>query len=611
VKTFLEIDLHFARFMTELSGRDLPELFLAAALVSRSTREGHICLDLSSIEGRVLTDGGADPNPITCPRLSHWRGILEAAPVVGKPGDYRPLILDGQSRLYLYRYWDYEKKLADFIRNRTFDGITKQGSLDEIDAPLLKDGLDRLFPFLTDEGNDWQRIAATTSLLNRFSVISGSPGTGKTTTVAKIMSLFIEQGKGNIPRIALAAPTGKASARLEEAIKKTKEILNCPASIKTAIPETATTIHRLLGATNSPYFLHNSENPLPVDMVIVDEASMVDLPLMSKLVQAIPPTAKLLLLGDKDQLASVEAGAVLGDICGRDPLNTFSREFAEELNKYTDNSLQLKYQCSDTKGICDSIVQLQKNYRFGQKSGIGHLSNAVNRGDSVHAIDLLKSCIYSDIQWSELPSRDLLVPVLGKKFVTGFNDYLQAIDSEGSPEYIFDLFDRFRILCALRQGPFGVSALNLLVEQVLRRENMIKRDTDWYRGRPIMITRNDYNLKLFNGDIGIVLPDRNGELYVFFRDAGGKWRKLTPLRLPEHETAYAITVHKSQGSEFERILLLLPDRDSPVLTRELIYTGITRAKKEVTIWGREDVFHTSLPRKTIRTSGLRDALWGY
>jgi len=610
VKIFSELDLHFARFMTELSGHDSPEVFLAAALVSRSTREGHICLDLSSIEGRPLTDG--ELYPIICPGLSHWCRILEAAPVVGKPGDYRPLILDGRSRLYLYRYWEYEKKLADFIRDRTADGVRGEIFLDEIDAQLLRDGLDRLFPPLLDEGTDWQRIASVTSLLNRFSVISGSPGTGKTTTVAKIMALLTEQGKGKVLRIALAAPTGKASARLEEAIKKTREVLNCPASIRAAIPEKATTIHRLLGATDSPYFLHNSENPLHVDMVIVDEASMVDLPLMSKLVQAIPPSARLLLLGDKDQLASVEAGAVLGDICGRGRglLNTFSREFSEKLKKYAGNDIQVASHGGDTPGICDSLCQLQKNYRFGQESGIGHLGAAVNRGDSVHAIDLLKSGIYRDIQWSELPPRDLLVPALDEKLINGFKDYLQAIDSEGNSECIFDLFDRFRILCALRQGPFGVSALNLLIEQILRRENLIKPDARWYRGRPIMITRNDYNLRLFNGDIGIILPDQNGELYAFFRDASGTWRKFVPSRLPEHETVYAMTVHKSQGSEFERILLLLPDRDSPVLTRELIYTGITRAKEEVTIWGREDVFHTAISRRIVRTSGLHDALWG-
>ncbi|MDI6776948.1 MAG: exodeoxyribonuclease V subunit alpha [Syntrophales bacterium] len=615
MRTFSELDLHFARFMTELAGRDSPEVSLAAALASRSTREGHICLDLSSIEGRPLTGGDFETDPIICPRLSHWRRILEASPVVGKPGDYKPLILDERSRLYLYRYWDYEEKLADFISDRTGDGAGEPERFsDKIDTSLLlKDGLDRLFPPLLDEGTDWQRVAAITSLLKRFSVISGSPGTGKTTTVAKIMALLLEQSKGKALRIALAAPTGKAAARLEEAIKKTREMLSCPDAIRAAIPEKATTIHRLLGTIpDSPYFLYNSENPLPVDVVIVDEASMVDLSLMSKLVQAIPRPARLILLGDKDQLASVEAGAVLGDICGMGPLHTFSREFSKELKKYTGlNGIQVASHVGETPGICDSLVQLQKNYRFGEESGIGHLASAVNGGDGDRALALLKSGVYKDIQWSELPRPDLLVPALAGKLINNFTDYLKAIDSEGNFEVIFDLFDEFRILCALRQGPFGASALNLLIEQTLRRENLIKPDTRWYRGRPIMITRNDYNLRLFNGDTGIILPDRNNELYAFFRDAGGAWRKFFPSRLPEHETVYAMTIHKSQGSEFDRVLLILSDRDSPVLTRELVYTGITRARKEVTIWGREDVFHTAVSRRIIRTSGLHDALWGF
>lgn len=617
MKTFSELDLHFARLMRELAGSDSAEVFLAAALVSRSTREGDICLDLSSIEGRPLTAGELKGYPLICPSLSQWRRLLEASPVVGKPGDYRPLILDGRSRLYLYRYWDYEKKLADFIRERTGSRNGEpQMFADEagagISPALLKDGLDRLFPPLpAGETADWQRVAAFMSLWNGFSVISGSPGTGKTTTVAKIMALLLEQSKGKMLRIALAAPTGKAAARLEEAIKKTREMLRCPESVRAAIPEKATTIHRLLRTIpDSPYFFHNSGNPLPVDVVIVDEASMVDLPLMSKLVQAIPGPARLIMLGDKDQLASVEAGAVLGDICGTGSLDAFSRKFSGELKKYTGNGIQVVSHAGESPGICDSLVQLQKNYRFGEESGIGHLAFAVNGGNGDRALALLKSGAYQDIRWSELPLPDLLAPALSENLINNFKDYLQAIDLKTNIEEIFDLFDGFRILCALRQGPFGAAALNLLVEQILRRENLIRPDTHWYRGRPVMITRNDYNLRLFNGDIGIILPGGDNELYAFFRDAGGAWRKLSPSRLPEHETVYAMTVHKSQGSEFDRIILVLSDRESPVLTRELIYTGITRARREVTIWGREDVFRAAVSRRIVRNSGLHDALWG-
>ncbi|MDO8785597.1 MAG: exodeoxyribonuclease V subunit alpha, partial [Syntrophales bacterium] len=517
-------DLHFARLMTELAGRNSPELFLTAALVSRNTREGHICLDLSSFEGRPLTAGELEGYPPMCPPLSQWLRLLEASGVVGKPGDYRPLILDGGSRLYLYRYWDYEKKLADFIRERTGNGNGEpQIFSDEagIDPAILKDGLDRLFPSPPiGETTDWQRLAAVISLYNRFSVISGSPGTGKTTTVAKIMVLLLEQSKGKALRISLAAPTGKAAARLEEAIKKTRETLHCSESVRAAIPETATTIHRLLGTVpDSPYFFYNSGNPLPVDVVIVDEASMVDLPLMSKLVQAIPRTARLILLGDKDQLASVEAGAVLGDICGAGSLDIFSRVFSEKLRKYTRNGIQVVSHAGEAPVICDSLVQLKKNYRFGEESGIGYLASAVNGGDGDGALALLKSGVYSDIQWSELPWPDTLASALSEKLINNFKNYLQAIDFKANTEEIFNLFDGFRILSALRQGPFGAAALNILVEQSLRRENLIRPDTSWYRGRPVMVTRNDYNLRLFNGDTGIILPDGDNELCAFFRDA--------------------------------------------------------------------------------------------
>lgn len=596
------LDIHFARFAARLAGSNTPELSLAAALVSSQTRQGHICLDLSSVGGRELLEGENGGDPVVCPELKDWCRRLRESTVVGNPGEYKPLILDDRSRLYLFRYWDYQEKLADSIRRRVSEHVAN------IDIAVLREELERLFPADQAGGIDWKRVAAFTALMRRFCVISGGPGTGKTTTVAAILALLLEQASPERLRIALAAPTGKAAARLQETIKGTKDMLACPEGIKEAIPEEASTIHRLLGSIpDSPYFRHNARNVLPVDVVVVDEASMVDLALMSKLIQALPSQARLILLGDKDQLASVEAGAVLGDICDTGTEHGFSGGFCNDLRNVTGYEIDIRQNGHDESGIQDCIVQLQKSYRFGGESGIGVVSQAVNAGDADCAVELVKGGTYGDIAWKELPQLHTLRRVIKTPVIRGYGDYLRAIDS---PE-IFQIFERFRILCALREGPYGVVAMNLLVEQILEEEKLIEPDRRWYPGRPVLITSNDYNLRLFNGDMGIVLPDpgANGDLRVFFPGTGGALRKLHPLRLPEHETVYAMTVHKSQGSEFDRVVLLLPDRESPVLTRELIYTGITRARESVEIWGSESVFRTAISRCIERTSGLRDALW--
>jgi exodeoxyribonuclease V alpha subunit len=534
--------------------------------------------------------------------LKAWHKVLESQSVVGSPGDYRPLILDDRSRLYLYRYWEYEKRLADDLKRRA------AGEINEIYIPLLKDGLSRLFAAAKNGETDWQKVAAHVSVTKRFCVISGGPGTGKSTLIAKILALNLEQAGDRKTRIALAAPTGKAAARLQEAIQNGREMLPVKDHVKEAIAIGASTIHRLLGTiAGSPYFRHNAENPLPVDLVVIDEASMVDLALLSKLVQAVPADARLILLGDRDQLASVEAGAVLGDICDRGHVQGFSGEFFKKCEEITGDRIDIIPESGSEPEIRDCVVQLEKSYRFGKDSGIGALSRAVNRGDGDIAMSLLRSDEHDDIKWKALPSPDVLASILKATVIKGYKPYLKA----ENPLKIFHLFEQFRILCALRKGPFGVSALNSLVEQVLKKEKLINPDRPWYRGRPVLITRNDYNLELFNGDIGIILPDpaSNNDLRAFFMPADRALRKFLPARLPEHETVYAMTVHKSQGSEFDRVLLLLPDRDAPVLTRELIYTGITRARQGVEVWGTDSVFLKGVGRRTLRASGLRDALW--
>lgn len=599
---FSELDLHFARLMARLSNEKAPELFFAAALVSRATGEGHICMDLSVLGGKTLSIDGPANGAFVCPELKTWHKLLGSQSIVGSPGDYRPLILDDRSRLYLYRYWEYEKRLADDLTRRA------AGEIDKIYMPLLKDGLSRLFAAAKKGETDWQKVAAYVSLTKRFCVISGGPGTGKSTLIAKILALNLEQAGDLKIRIALAAPTGKAAARLQEAIQNGRETLPVEDHVKEAMAIGASTIHRLLGTVaGSPYFRHNAENPLPVDLVVIDEASMVDLALLSKLVQAVPADARLILLGDRDQLASVEAGAVLGDICNTGHANGFSGEFCRKFEEITGDRMDTISESGSEQDIRDCVVQLEKSYRFGKESGIGALSRAVNRGHGDIAMSLFKNGGHDDIKWKALPPPDALERALRETVIGCYKPYLKAED----PLELFHLFERFRILCALRKGPFGVSALNSLVEQALKKEKLIDPDRPWYRGRPVLITRNDYNLELFNGDIGIILPDpaSNHELRAFFMSSSRALRKFLPARLPEHETVYAMTVHKSQGSEFDRVLLLLPDRDTPVLTRELIYTGITRARQGVEVWGRDAVFLKGVGRRTLRASGLRDVLW--
>ncbi|MBW2589313.1 MAG: exodeoxyribonuclease V subunit alpha, partial [Deltaproteobacteria bacterium] len=388
------------------------------------------------------------------------------------------------------------------------------------------------------------------------------------------------------------------------------------------------TIHRMLKTIpGSPYFRYNSENLLPADVVIVDEASMVDLALMSKLISSIPMTAGLILMGDRDQLASVEAGSVLGDICDTSGMQMFSKEYCKTIEEIVGEKVGEKpKEKIDTsikayekgRGLYDCIVVLKKSLRFTGKSEIWELSQAVNKGDWKEILSILNKNIGlknnegRGIKWEEFKASKDSFSIIAEKIIDGYSDYLVTQD----PYIALEEFNKFKLLCALKVGPYGAYSLNRLAEEVLKKKKLIRTDMSdeypWYKGRPVLITKNDYNLGLFNGDMGITMPDPKeggSKLYVFFPEASGGVRRYSPYRIQEHETAYAMTVHKSQGSEFDHVCLVFPDKDYPVLTRELVYTGITRARKSVLIWGSEHVLKASVSRRIKRASGLRDALW--
>jgi exodeoxyribonuclease V alpha subunit len=600
-----DLDRHFADFILKVGTTSNTELWLAAALVSHYTQEGHVCLDLTSIAGRsVETEDGSS---VQCPELQAWIGSLKQSSVVGAPGDFCPLVLDQANRLYLYRYWEYEKELAESLKRRATRGFVS------VDRELLRSSLLRLFPRCQAGEIDWQQVAALAAVFRGFCVVAGGPGTGKTSTVVRILALLIEQQGGRKLSIALAAPTGKAAARLKDTVKKWKLDLACPPPVLALIPEEAFTLHRLLGTLpGSVHFRHSRDNPLPYDVIVVDEASMIDLPLMSKLVQAIPDQSRLILLGDKDQLASVEPGAVFGDICSASHLNGFSDAFLQLLEQFVDVHHQPYSGEKSNHVLRDSVIVLKKSYRFDETSAIGRLSQSIHSGDGVTTCELLRSENHNELSWKEIVSPAELRRGLESWVLEAYTKYLKA----GSPEEAFSLFETCRVLCSLRKGPSGVKTVNQLVEATLARAGLIQPRGRWYRGQPIMISRNDYTLKLFNGDVGLILDNLGDQkeggsrLRGFFPAENGTFRSIIPAKLPEHETVYAMTVHKAQGSEFDNVLMLLPDRWSELLTRELIYTGITRARRQLEIWGRFEVLEQSVSKRIERNSGLREALAG-
>ncbi|KFG94062.1 exodeoxyribonuclease V subunit alpha [Burkholderia paludis] len=707
----------------------------AAFATSRATAGGHVCVALGALAQRYEAP------------LDDVRAALAASGVVAfgtlARGDERPLIVDRHDHLYLSRYFDYERRLADALVAQAGAAAPDGG----LSPDRLRDSLARYFGPATGEV-DWQRVAAIVALTGRVTIVSGGPGTGKTTTVVGVLACLLDAHPGL--RIALAAPTGKAAQRMQEALHARAGDL--PPELAAHLPDTSYTLHRLLGGGGAAGFRHHRDNPLPYDLIVVDEASMIDVALAAHLLDALAPGARLVLLGDKDQLAAVEAGAVFAELSARPAFTAAARtriaqalgideaafvaalpvpdetataavpaanpvaaatrapasppasavavaavrkraarpkadarqaslfddepqdddassaeagappaagpmpaETGEaagagvagvvgddsawigadelawldtvELPPFDAGDAALASVASAWPGdpaaasatqvpasapapLADCVVWLERNYRFGLDSPIGRLSLAIRRGDVQAALDALPADDAAAASFHD-DAGDTLASSTVERLARRFGAYLDALrDALAAPAPdplpLFDALNRFRILCATRNGSRGAEHVNALVAAHVRHAARVPLavGAHWFAGRPIMVTRNDYALGLFNGDIGIALPDAHGVLRVWFRRADGTARAVSPAALPPHETAFALTVHKSQGSEFDEASLVLPASFSRVLTRELVYTAVTRARSRVQVIGPRRVLAQAVATRTQRDSGL-------
>lgn len=668
-----ELDRAFATFIAHHADPANPLLVLAAALASHQLGRGHACLDLGATLADVRDALSLPPEPpvtanlgaAATPRspaallvgvdLATWQRALHHPRLVGDGNGNTPLVLCG-ARLYLRRYWQYEQTVREAIKQR----------LDQVippDEPALRQALQVLFPQVpAAQGTDWQKVACALAARHGFAVITGGPGTGKTTTVVKLLAVLQHLAMNASPtarrlRIRMAAPTGKAAARLNESIAGAVQRLPLDGlpdaeALRVAIPTEVTTVHRLLGSRpDTRHFRHDARNPLPVDVLVIDEASMVDLEMMASVVAALPAQARLVLLGDKDQLASVEAGAVLGDLCRRADRGHYTaatRAWVQQVaNETVDQAL------SDDRGLPldQTIVKLRFSHRFDATSGIGRLADAVNAG-SMSGLRTVRDVVPPDLAWLNLAADSQALARLaldgacgafagqGQGRIdhgepvgppVGYRLYLERLRARRPPadanaeawdawarEVLF-AYGQFQVLCAVRHGAHGVEGLNQRIADLLCAEGLTSAAQGWYEGRPVMVTRNDYALGLMNGDVGITLqvPQRRGAdpaatgaiLRVAFAagDGSNSIHWVLPSRLQAVETVYAMTVHKSQGSEFTHAALVLPETPSRVLTRELIYTGITRARHWFTMAtsdGGRGVLDLAVERRVKRTGGL-------
>ena len=603
------LDYQLADLMVELNDF-IPEVEDERKSLNRTLRQCTLEISKRTREGQIAFALCADQ-----------QSTLLQTTVVGKAGDFMPLIID-DDHLYLNRYWQYQQNLAEKIHAR----IAIKNTLDEKQQAWVNLRLADYFKpdagsTNSDSGEvNWQKRAAELALQNRFLIVSGGPGTGKTTTITRLLALLIEQHQlleSNVAletsannaspdiievnvlnnktksslNILLAAPTGKAAIRMLDSIREVSQSLqtelDLDESILAQMPTQASTLHKLLGyKPNSAQFKHNRDNPLHADVVLVDEASMIDIALMSKLIDAVPEHAKLILIGDKDQLASVETGSVFADICAG---------------------------LNNSDSLVTSLVTLRKNWRFDTDSDIGQCAIAANQGDSKTLLNVLNDPTRS--------ATELILPanMRDTELIKPWHNYFAVLNNpESSLPEIFAAFNQYRVLCALRRGLNGSQTMTNRIETALDKQSLISRRrgsnhqqsigySQHYHGRPIMITQNSYSRGLFNGDTGITLI-RDGEIKVYFPTADGEYQSFSPIRLPAHETTWAMTIHKSQGSEFDQVVLILPQEEMPLLTRQLVYTGITRAKERVSIVASEDVLTAGIKAEVVRATRIEQHL---
>ena len=618
-----EVDV--APALARLTGERDPEVTLAAALAVRAPRVGHVCVDLARVRHHVVTDASGrlapeDVDELPWPDPQAWAEAVAASPMVGDgarptdPGATRPLVWH-EGRLYLDRYWRYEQSLAEELRSRAGDpapGAEPDAVAAALGPPSGKGAVER------------QRLAVAAAAIHRLAVITGGPGTGKTTTVVRLLATLLELAGSpeHAPRIALAAPTGKAARRLTEAILAEAEALTAAPWAREVLRETtAVTVHRLLGVRpdHRSRFRHHRARPLPHDVVIVDEASMVSLPLMAKLVEAVRPDARLTLVGDRDQLASVEAGAVLGDVCGPGDgaaAPEHSAEVVARLDTATGQDVRGAAKPRPHPGIWDAVVRLSRFHRFGEGSDIGRAAHAIRAlgDDPTPAVSTLAEATArgdAAVRWHTPGVDDLAPRALIAEIVAGYEQVVRHAE-RGEAAAALDALGAVRVLCAHREGPGSAAWWNQRVATELA-ERGRATGSPWFAGRPVLVTENDYDLELFNGDVGVVVASASaepGRVDVAFPGSDGAPRRLAPSRLPAHETTFATTVHKAQGSQYGHAVVVLPERDSPVCTRELVYTALTRARTRVSLLTDADVLTRALARRIQRPSGLHRALWG-
>ncbi len=641
------IDSALAGFVAECDPDAAPVLLVAVAVLAHMEGRGHTCLNLAPLVGDpngLLAWPGEAQQAVnslwaTLPHgLADWLAALRASPVVrlvGRDADTGQMLVlqddAAQPRLYLRRYWNYECLVAQQFLQRA-------ARMRAVDENAAAQWLERLFPAtssISPDGVNWQKLACAIALRGDLSVITGGPGTGKTYTAARLLALlFALEPQPELLRVALAAPTGKAAARLKQSIDSSLTELHARLGQQLDLPMltqrigAARTLHALLGArADTRQFRFHASQPLDVDVLIVDEVSMVHLEMMAALLDALPPGARVIFLGDKDQLASVEAGSVLGDICRDAELGNYHADTAAYIAQVARQTLPKTYLAPHTNhhALAQQIVMLRESRRFG--GPIGQLALAVNRGDPRTASQLLRADTTLALHAEEnaQPVAMVRLALQGRKGNgVCYRQYLDCLanrpaavrdgqDAQAHTTWVKEVlraFERFRLLCAVREGDWGTIRLNRAVELAMAQAGLLRPRGEWYAGRPVMVTRNDPTLGVFNGDIGIALPSAvaGAGLRVYFAE-GDQLRSVGVNRLPYVETAFAMTVHKSQGSEFEHTALVLPDYAGALVSRELVYTGITRARQAFTlVAGAPGLLAQAVQQRTRRASGLRNML---